>query len=150
MLRKLVGNTGQLPDNYLVDRGPGFQVEEKVFAWGALTDVRRGLLGGKAAAVKTIRMAQDSDFPKIRRVGTLISVQAIPRYMKSRIQGFCKESVIWMNASHPNILELLAINIDPQSGGLSMISELMENGNIMDYIRVNEANRIRLVRHFYL
>ena len=28
-----------------------------------------------------------------------------------------------------------------------MISELMENGN-MDYFHANEANRIRLVRHF--
>lgn len=52
-----------------------------------------------------------------------------------------------MHISHPNVLELLAVNIDPETGALSMISELMENGNIMDYIRVNEANRIRLVRH---
>ena len=55
-----------------------------------------------------------------------------------------------MNTRHPNVLELLAVNIDPQSGALSMVSELMEHGNIMDYIRVNEANRIHLVRHFCL
>jgi len=55
-----------------------------------------------------------------------------------------------MNAFHPNVLELLAINIDPQSGALSTVSEFMENGNIVDYIRVNEANRIQLVRHFGL
>ena len=52
-----------------------------------------------------------------------------------------------MHISHPNVLELLAVNIDPKTGALSMISELMENGNIVDYIRANEANRIRLVRH---
>ena len=50
-----------------------------------------------------------------------------------------------MHISHPNVLELIAVNIDPQSGALSMISEFMKNGNIMDYIRVNEANRIHLV-----
>jgi len=50
-----------------------------------------------------------------------------------------------MNACHPNVLELLAINIDPQSGALSTVSEFMENGNIVDYICVNEANRIELV-----
>ena len=70
--------------------------------------------------------------------------------MKSRIQGFCKESVLWMNTRHPNVLELLGVNIDPRNETLSMISELMENGNIMDYLRTNEANRIRLVRHFRL
>jgi len=55
-----------------------------------------------------------------------------------------------MHTSHTNVLELIAVNIDPQSGALSMISELMENGNIMDYIRANEANRICLVRNFRL
>ena len=67
--------------------------------------------------------------------------------MKLRIQDFCKESVLWMHTSHPNVLELIAVNINPQTGALSMISELMDNGNIMDYIRLKEANRIRLVRH---
>jgi len=62
------------------------------------------------------------------------------------MQEFCKESVLWMHTSHPNVLELIAVNIDPQTGALSMISELMDNGNIMDYIRVKEVNRISLVR----
>ena len=150
MLRRLVGNTGRLPDNYLISKGPDFQVEETIFACGGFADVRRGIFTDKVVAVKTIRVAQDSNFPKIRKVGTLISVQVLPRYMKSRIQDFFKESVLWMNTRHPNVLELLAVNIDPQSGALSMVSELMENGNIMDYIRVNETNRIRLVRHFCL
>ena len=55
-----------------------------------------------------------------------------------------------MNTRHPNVLELLAANINPRSGEPSMISEWMENENIMDYIRTNEANRIRLVRNFCL
>ena len=53
-----------------------------------------------------------------------------------------------MNTRHPNVLELLGVSIDPRNEALSMISELMENGNIMDYLHTNEANRIRLVRHF--
>ena len=55
-----------------------------------------------------------------------------------------------MNASHPNVLELIAVDIDPQNTTLSFISEFMVNGNIMDYIRVAKANRIRLVWYFYL
>ena len=53
-----------------------------------------------------------------------------------------------MNTSHPNILELIAVDLNPQNGTFSLISELMVNGNIMDYIRVAKTNRIRLVRHF--
>ena len=55
-----------------------------------------------------------------------------------------------MRISHPNVLELLAVNINPETGALSMISELMENGNIIHYIRTNEANRVRLVRGSHL
>ena len=55
-----------------------------------------------------------------------------------------------MHTSHPNLLELVAISVDPQTGALSMISEMMDNGSIMHYIRVREANRLRLVRHLCL
>ncbi|KAF9642224.1 kinase-like protein [Thelephora ganbajun] len=65
--------------------------------------------------------------------------------MKPRIQDFCEESVLWMHISHPNVLGLIAVDINPWTGVLSTISELMVDGNIMDYIRVNEANRIRLL-----
>lgn len=54
--------------------------------------------------------------------------------------------MLWTYVSHPNVLGLIAVNIDPQSGALSLISELMEEGNIVDYIRVSAADRIRLVR----
>ena len=50
-----------------------------------------------------------------------------------------------MNVSHPNLLELIAVDIDPLTGRYSMISEMMVNGNIMVYIRKNPANRHRLV-----
>ena len=52
-----------------------------------------------------------------------------------------------MHISHPNLLKLIAVNIDPQTGALSMISEMMDRGDIMHYIRLNEADRPRLVRH---
>ena len=107
-------------------------------------------MGDKVVAVKTIFTTKQDNFSQIRKVRTLTSLQILPRYMESRIQDFCEVSVLWMNIRHPNVLELLAVNIDPQSGKFSVISELMENGNIIDYIRVNEANRIRLVRHFCL
>jgi hypothetical protein len=51
-----------------------------------------------------------------------------------------------MNISHPNILQLLAVKINPETGRFSTISKMMTNGNILDYIRVNKANRLRLVR----
>ena len=62
------------------------------------------------------------------------------------MQRFCKESIIWMRASHPNLLQLIAVAIDPVTGQCSMVSEMMMNGNIKDYISKNAANRLQLVR----
>lgn len=53
-----------------------------------------------------------------------------------------------MHTSHPNVLELIAVDMNPQNATFSLISEFMVNGNIMGYIRVAETNRIRLVRYF--
>lgn len=56
--------------------------------------------------------------------------------------------MLWINASHPNILRLIAVEIEPDAGKFSMISEMMTNGNILNYINVKKANRLRLVRPF--
>ena len=69
-------------------------------------------------------------------------------YTTHLIQAFCKGCVLWMNVSHPNILRLIAVEIKPHTGNFSMISEMMTNGNILNYVRVKKANRLRLVRPF--
>ena len=74
MLRKLAGKTGRLPDDYLVNKGAGYQVEERAFAGGGFAEVRKGKLAKKVVAVKTIRTAQQSDMSKIRRVSTIVCV----------------------------------------------------------------------------
>lgn len=53
-----------------------------------------------------------------------------------------------MSISHPHLLQLIAVDIDPPSGRYSMISEMMLNGNIKDYIGSNPEmlDRLRLVR----
>ena len=60
--------------------------------------------------------------------------------------AFCKECVVWMNMSQPNIHELLAAKIKPKARRFSMITEMMTNGNILLCIGKTRANRIRLVR----
>ena len=51
-----------------------------------------------------------------------------------------------MNISHPNILQLIAVEIKSQINRFSMVSEIMANGNIVDYIRAEGANSLCLVR----
>ena len=54
-----------------------------------------------------------------------------------------------MNFSHPNLLPLIAVDIDTNTGQCSMVSEMMLNGNIREYIHKNSTNRHRLVGRFF-
>ena len=49
-----------------------------------------------------------------------------------------------MHASHPNILPLFVVKIKPDAGEFSMISEMMMNGNILNYVNSQRTNRIHL------
>ena len=74
MLRKLAGNAGQLPDSYLISPGADYQVEETFFARGGFADVRKGTLAKRPVAVKTIRVLEDRDISKIRKVNAVMRI----------------------------------------------------------------------------
>ena len=54
---------------------------------------------------------------------------------------------MWKNLSHPNVLNLIGIPDTLDDGKFSMISEWMANGNIMEYVRKNAGNYLKLVSH---
>ena len=61
-------------------------------------------------------------------------------------QQFCKEVILWNWLSHPNVLSLVGV-LDGFAGHqFATVSEWMEHGNIMEYIRKNSTNRLELVR----
>ena len=150
LLWELAGASSQVPKSYLVGKLTSYKVKGGVVASGRLADIREGELGDKVVAVKTIRMSEETKVEVIHKVRKLDGC-SIPRRlidMAYRIQDFCKECVLWMNVSHPNILQLIAVEIEikAHTGSFSMVSEMMTNGNILKYIRVKKADRLRLVR----
>ena len=52
---------------------------------------------------------------------------------------------MWKNLSHPNILNLIGVPDTLEDGRFSMVSEWMTNGNIMEYVRSNAGNHLKLV-----
>ena len=71
LLRKLAGNTGQLPDRYLARGVVADELGSKSTPTERrLVRVRRGTLFKKAVVVTTIHIWQNMDFHKIRKVGT--------------------------------------------------------------------------------
>ena len=65
---------------------------------------------------------------------------------RSRIlQTFRQVTVVWKHLTHPNIVPLLGVTIDPPQ----LISDRMSGGNLMEYIANHpDMDRISLVGDF--
>ena len=126
-----------------------FRVSDKVFASGGVADVRTGMCMGHLVAVKAMRVAERDGFLKIRKVSINGSFSAAwDVILTALLQQFCKEVVLWNSLSHPNILKLLGVYGDMNKGQFITLSEWMIHGSIVEFIRKNHVNRLRLVRGF--
>ena len=124
-------------------------VSDRVLATGGFADVRRGRYMGHLVAVKTVRVSMQDDLLKkwkVSRNGVFSAAwDAVSIIL---LQQFCKEVVLWKTLSHPNILKLAGVQADVGKELFTTVSEWMEHGNIMAYIKKNHANRLELVRVF--
>ncbi|CAE6454109.1 unnamed protein product [Rhizoctonia solani] len=129
-----VVDTYPFAKGYTNDIGPDIDLdslEPHPFARGAFGDVRRASLrNGTAVAIKCLRFytqAQDTGRHKLEKKSL-------------------KEIRVWSFLDHENVLPLLGLCV--VNNELGMVSELMPNGNIQDYIRKNpDANRYQLAIH---
>ena len=76
-MRKLAGNSRQVPSRYQVEPCT-LTVDGGVIAGGSFSDVRRGKLGERTVAVKTLRATQGSDPQDIQKV-RLFASKHFPR-----------------------------------------------------------------------
>ncbi|KAH7339709.1 kinase-like domain-containing protein [Rhizoctonia solani] len=126
-----VVDTYPFAKGYAHDVGPDIDLdslEPHPFARGAFGDVRRASLrNGMPVAIKCLRFytqAQDTGRHKLERKSL-------------------KEIRVWSFLNHENVLPLLGLCV--VNNELGMVSELMPNGNIQDYIRNNpDVNRYQL------
>ena len=56
-------------------------------------------------------------------------------------QLFCHEVVMWKRLTHPNVLPLLGITLDPPQ----LISSWMPGGDLLEFIKNPDADRVALV-----
>jgi hypothetical protein len=65
-LRRLAGIHGRLPDSMVITEE--IKVSDDILASGGFADIRTGTYAGHLVAVKTMRVAKQDDFLKIRKV----------------------------------------------------------------------------------
>ena len=63
----LAYNSGQVPPRYQVDQ-KSFSMEAGVISNGSYGDIRKGRLGGKAVAVRTLRIDQQTGHDEALKV----------------------------------------------------------------------------------
>ena len=59
------------------------------------------------------------------------------------MQRFCKEVMTWKTFRHPNILPLMGVTMNDKQ--YVTVTEWMSNGNIVQYLKRNNADRLQLV-----
>ena len=146
-LRRLAGAHGRFPDSMKITKN--IMISDKILASGGFSDVRTGMYMGRLVAVKTMRAAEQDDYLRLRKVGiddTLSST--LDAILTTFLQRFCKEAVLWNTLSHPNVLKLAGVLGGMDKGQFVTVSEWMMHGNIMQYTRKDNVNRLELVCSF--
>jgi hypothetical protein len=68
LLRRLAGNTRQVPKSYTIGRWTRYTVREEIIAGGGYADVREGRLGHRVIAIKTLRVSQETNIDDLHKV----------------------------------------------------------------------------------
>ena len=111
---------------------------------GGFADVWKGRYDGREVSAKVVRVYSASDLERVTRVGCPRPAAPIDE-LTVPVQRFCSEVVAWKTLRHPNVLPLLGVTMTESR--FVIVSELMANGNINEFVRAHvDADRLGLVR----
>lgn len=148
-LRQLCATQETLPKSCILPID--FKPSDSNHAAGGFADVWKGVYEEKDVAFKSLRWsAQADDKARLKRKVRydIFPQTGHPRDVPLLFQRrFCKEVVLWKSLNHPNILGLIGVCRwdDTPETRLTMVSEWMPNGNITEYIKRNDSQRMQLV-----
>lgn len=95
--------------------------------------------GTSKVAVKLLRVIQARGTRV--RVAMVSPVHlSLSHHHRSKVcQRLARELKVWERAKHPNVLKLIGYYLSENYASAQLISPYMENGNIMEYIKRNQA-----------
>ena len=115
--------------------------EDAPFASGDHSTVYRASFHGRPVVIKVLNIGTRSDREKLHTVGSF-GPKISKRLLILYLQFLVREVITWKWLRHENVLPFVGVMFAP----ISIVSERMENGTIMDFIRVNQDyNRLHLV-----
>ena len=144
-LRRLGGKHARLPNSMVITDEINISTSSQVYSPGVFAETRPGQYKGCTVAVRTLNVARAGNYGKVRTVSGEDIFRAGLNDTEVGSQQFCKEVILWNSLAHPNILQLTGVLGGIEQYQLATVSEWMEHGNIMDYIKKNATNRLKLV-----
>jgi serine/threonine protein kinase len=115
---------------------------------GTFGDIYCSKYQGKHVALKRLRMFQTSNRGKIYKV--CIILWALVTLIKSMLQKFCAEALLWHRLRHKFILPFLGVDAENFPRQPCMVSPWMAHGTVMQFLQRNpKANIDKLVRVFH-
>ena len=116
--------------------------ETEPFATGGFSDIYKATIDGRPVAIKTLRVAT-TEYKKVHKVNRS-DMKTFEQLITRESKLLAKEVTGWKWLQHDNILPFLGVVLEPPR--FSIISERMENGNVMDFIKAHpHHNRLQLV-----
>ena len=133
---------GILPSSFILT--PTFDEHGTTpFASGGFSEVYEATLEGRCVAVKVLKIPCAGSIESVPEVGGLFLFSSKGPFTLDH-KPLVKEVIRWKWVRHENILSFVGVWLRPSL--FSIISERMENGNIMNFIRAHpNYNRLRLV-----
>ena len=141
-LRKLCNTFCILPSSFTVSQ-EFVKRDPAPFASGGYSNVYKATFRGRLVVIKVLNVATQSEREQLHGASNF-DPKAPQRSLIPHPQLLVKEVVGWKWLRHENILPFVGVMFAPSP--ISIVSERMENGNIIDFIKVNhDYNRLRLV-----
>lgn len=128
-----------------------FKSTDPHHAAGGFADVWKGTYDGRDVAFKTLRSCAQADDATRLRLKVRYDIFPLRKHISDVAllfqRRFCKEVTLWKSLNHRNILGLVGVCRwdNTPDARLTMVSEWMSNGNIIEYIKHNESYRMQLV-----
>jgi hypothetical protein len=140
-LRRLCDILSILPQSFMLE--PTFDEREtEPFAVGGYSDVYKATINARPVAIKTLKVIPAA-YRKVHGVSGL-ATKTLKRSLTPGSKVFLKEVIGRKWLQHDNILPFIGIILE--SPRFSIVSERMENGNIMDFVKARpNHNRLQLV-----
>ncbi|KAF9257037.1 hypothetical protein L218DRAFT_880431 [Marasmius fiardii PR-910] len=102
----------------------------RITAVGGYSDIYKGVFESKLVCLKVLKVyIEDGEEKK-----------------NKDLREFYKETLLWTQLSHANLLPFLGVNITLFPGKLALVAPWMANGEIIKFLKVNPThNRLRVI-----